>query len=144
MLTIDQACPEDIVYITKVSQSVFSREFSAAPDGYDNPEWYFAAADIGYLYKIMFNGDLVGAFVAFRTGQLNFQLERIFLLPEYQNLGIGKKALDYALKRFPEAKVWYTDVKPAWGKYSMFLTGCGFFESGFVTNDSTRYIKLLK
>lgn len=144
MLIIDQACPEDIVYITKVSQSVFSWEVSSAPDGYDNPEWYFAASDTGYLYKIMFNGEIAGGFVAFRTGQLNFQLERIFLLPEYQNLGIGKKALDYALKRFPEAKVWYTDVKPSWSKYSMFLTRCGFFESGFITNNSTRYIKLLK
>ena len=144
MLIIDQACPEDIVYITKVSQSVFLNEILSAPEGYDNPEWYFSASDTGYLYKIMFNGELAGAFVAFRTGQLNFQLERIFILPEYQNLGIGKKTLDYALKRFPEAKVWYADVKPSWDKYSKFLASCGFFESGFITNNSTRYIRLLK
>lgn len=144
MLIIDQACPEDIAYIAKVSESVFSKDIDSAPDGFDNPEWYFNISDSGYIYKIIFNGKLAGAFVAFRTGHLNFQLERIFILPEYQNLGIGKKAVDYALKRFPEAKVWYTDVKPSWNKYSLFLTGCGFFESGFVTNSSTRYIKLLK
>ena len=98
----------------------------------------------GYLYKIVFNGEIAGGFLAFRTGQLNFQLERIFILPEYQNLGLGKKALYYAIKRFPEAKVWYADVKPSWDKYSVFLSCCGFFESGFITGSSTRYIKLLK
>lgn len=144
MLIIDQACPEDITYIAKVSESVFSKDINSAPDGFDDPEWYFNISDSGYIYKIIFNGELAGAFVAFRTGHLNFQLERIFILPEFQNLGLGKKAVDYALKRFPEAKVWYTDVKPSWDKYSLFLTGCGFFESGFVTNSATRYIKLLK
>ncbi|MCK5758280.1 MAG: GNAT family N-acetyltransferase [Clostridiales bacterium] len=144
MLIIDQACPEDITYIAKISESVFSKDIVSAPDGFDNPEWYFNISDTGYLYKIIFNGELAGAFVAFRTGHLNFQLERIFILPEYQNLGIGKKAVYYALKRFPEAKVWYTDVKPSWDRYSLFLKRCGFFESGFITNSSTRYIKLLK
>jgi len=144
MLTINRACPEDIAYIAKISESVFSNDIISAPDGFNDPEWYVNISDTGYLYKIIFNGELAGGFVAFRTGHLNFQLERIFILPEYQNLGIGKKAVDYALKRFPEAKVWYTDVKPSWEKYSLFLTGCGFFESGFITNSSTRYIKLLK
>lgn len=144
MLFIDQVCPEDIDYISEISASVFSDDPDTAPDGFDDPEWYFNASITGYLYKIVFNGELAGAFVAFRTGQLNFQLERIFILPEYQNLGLGKKAMDYAFRRFPEAKVWYTDVKPSWNKYSLFLTGCGFFESGFVIDSSVRYIKLPK
>ena len=144
MLIIDQVCPEDIAYIAKISESVFSNDPESAPDGFDDPEWYFNVFTTGYLYKIVFNDEIAGGFLAFRTGQLNFQLERIFILPEYQNLGLGKKALYYAIKRFPEAKVWYTDVKPSWDKYSVFLSGCGFFESGFVTGSSTRYIKLLK
>lgn len=144
MLIIDQACSEDIAYIAKLSESVFSKDIISAPDGFDNPEWYFNISDTGYLYKIIFNGELAGGFVAFRTGRLNFQLDRIFILPEYQNLGIGRKAVDYVLKRFPEAKVWRVDVKPSWDKYSRFLTSCGFFESGFVTNSAMRYIKLLK
>ncbi len=143
MFFIDQVCPKDIAYISEISESVFSNEPESAPDGFNNPEWYFNAATTGYLYKIIFNGELAGGFVVFRTGQFNFQLERIFILPEYQNLGLGKKAISYAIKRFPEGKVWYTDVKPSWEKYSLFLTGCGFFESGFAIGSSTRYIKLL-
>lgn len=144
MLLIDQASPGDIAYIAEVSETVFKTDINSAPDGFNDPEWYFNVSTTGYLYKIVFNGELAGGFVAFRTGQLNFQLERIFLLPQFRNLGIGKKALEYALKRFPEAKVWYTDVKPEWNQYSVFLTGCGFFESGFMTDSATRYIKLLK
>lgn len=144
MLIIDQVCPEDIAYITKISEIAFSGDIGSAPVGFNEPVWYFNSSITGYLYKIVFNGMIIGGFTAFRTGQINFQLERIFLLPEYQNLGIGKKTLGYAFKRFPEAKVWYTDVKPSWDKYSVFLTGCGFFDSGFVTNSCSRYIKLIK
>lgn len=143
MLIIDQASPEDIGYIAKVSETVFSDDIGSAPEGYKDAEWYFNASSTGYLYKILFDGEIAGGFVAFRSGYLNFQLERIFLLPEYRNLGIAKKALDYAIKRFPEAKVWYTDVKPAWSGYSLFLTCCGFFESSCITDGSTRYIKLI-
>ena len=144
MFFIDQACPEDIVYIAKISESVFSNDPDSAPEGFNDPDWYFDVNNTGYLYKIVFNGELAGGLVAFRTGQLNFQLERIFILPEYQNLGLGKKAVNYAFKRFPEAKVWYTDVKPSWDRYTLFLASCGFFETGFTTGSSIRYIKLLK
>lgn len=144
MLIIDQACPEDIADITKISETVFSGDINSAPVGFNDTGWYFNASITGYLYKIVFNGMTIGAFTAFRTGQINFQLERIFILSEYQNLGVGKKTMNYAFKRFPEAKVWYADVKPSWNKYSIFLSSCGFFESGFVTNSCSRYIKLLK
>lgn len=144
MLIIDQACPGDIGFITKISETVFLSDIDSAPTGFNDPDWYFNLYNTGYLYKIIFDGIIIGGFTAFRTGQINFQLERIFVLKEYQNLGIGKKALNYAFKRFPEAKVWYTDVKPSWEKYSLFLTGCGFFESGFVTNSCVRYVKLIK
>ena len=144
MFFIDQACPEDIVYIAKISESVFSNDPDSAPEGFNDPNWYFDVNNTGYLYKIVFNGELAGGLVAFRTGHLNFQLERIFILPEYQNLGLGKKAVNYAFKRFPEAKVWYTDVKPSWDRYTLFLASCGFFETGFTTGSSIRYIKLLK
>lgn len=144
MLVIDKVCPEDIGYIAQISETIFSNDIDSAPIGYNDPRWYLNASVTGYLYKIIFNGLIIGSFVVFRTGQINFQIERIFILPEYQNLGIGKKTLNYALKRFPEAKVWYADVKPSWEKYSLFLTECGFFESSFFTDSCVRYIKLLK
>lgn len=143
MLTIEKAYPEDISRITDISIAVFSHEADSAPEGYRNQEWYFNITNTGYLFKIQFNGEIIGGFVAFKTSQLNFQLDRIFILPEYQNLGIGKKAVNYAFKRFPEATVWYTDVKSQWKKYSSFLVRCGFFESSFSAGSSVRYIKLL-
>lgn len=144
MLNIIRACPEDISYITEISETVFSCEPDSAPEGFKDPDWYLRTSDTGYLFKIIFNGTLVGCFAVFKTGQFNFQLDRIFILPGYQGLGIGKKTLQYAVKRFPEARVWYSDVNPKWSKYSGFLTCCGFFETGFSKNSCTRYIKLLK
>ncbi len=143
MFDIVRAFPEDVAYITDVSESIFSMDPLTAPEGYDSYEWYLRTSNTGYLFKILFNDTLVGGFTAFRTGRFNFQLERIFILPEYQNLGIGKKSIQYVIKRFPEARVWYTDVRPEWNKYSSFLHECGFFESGFSIGNGNRYIKII-
>lgn len=143
MLEIKRAFPEDVAYITDISESIFSLEHETAPEGYDNYEWYFRTSGTGYLFKILFNGLTVGGLVAFKTGRSNFHLERIFILPDYQNLGIGKKSVQYAFKRFPEAKIWYSDVRPEWKKYSEFLFTCGFFESGFNVGNGIRFIKII-
>lgn len=142
MLEITKARPKDIACITDISESVFSQDTAAAPEGYDSFQWYFRAIETGYLYKILFNGSLVGSFVAFRTGRFNFQLERIFILPEFQNLGIGKKSIQYVTRRFPEARVWYADVKHQWTDYSQFLISCGFFEGISPSKNKTRYLNL--
>jgi ribosomal protein S18 acetylase RimI-like enzyme len=143
MLEISRARPKDIPYIADISESIFSSDTAIAPEGYDSFQWYFRTNETGYLYKILFNGSLVGGFVAFRTGRFNFQLERIFILPEFQNLGIGKKSIQYVSRRFPEARVWYADVKHQWADYSQFLIRCGFFESISSSKNNTRYIKLI-
>ena len=143
MLEIIRAFPEDVAYITDVSECIFSIDPGTAPVGYDSYEWYLRASTTGYLFKIMFNNSMVGGFTIFKTGRFNFQLERIFILPDFQNIGIGKKAVQYVIKRFPEAKIWYSDVRPEWQKYSRFLNNCGFFESGFSAGGGRRFIKIL-
>ena len=143
MLEIDRIYPEDVAYITDISESVFSSDPSVAPEGYDSYEWYMRTYESGYLFKILFNGSPVGGFTAFKASRFNYNLERIFILPDYQNIGIGKKSIQFALKRFPEAKIWYSDVKPEWIEFSGFLNSCGFFESGFSPGTGKRFIKIL-
>jgi len=143
MVEIDLAYPEDIAYITDISEAVFSEDTATAPEGYDNCEWYYRAGDTGYLFKILFNGMPIGGFVAFRTGRFNFHLERLFILSDYRNLGIGKKAVQYAFLRFPEARVWYSDVRSEWENFTGFLLNCGFFESGYTLGKGKRFIKIL-
>lgn len=143
MLEITRAFPEDVTLITDVSECIFALDPSTAPEGYDSYEWYLRTASTGYLYKILFNDVLIGGFVVFRSGRFNFHLERIFILPDYQNLGIGRKSIQYVIKRFPEARVWYSDVRPEWIKYSAFLQNCGFIESGFSIGHGKRFIKTI-
>ncbi|MBN2558254.1 MAG: GNAT family N-acetyltransferase [Clostridia bacterium] len=144
MLYIDKASPGDIPYISSISAEAFSSGASLKPIGSNDPGWYADAASGGYLFKITFDGVLVGGLVVFKTGNSTFQLERIFILPSYQGLGIGRKSLDFIFKRFPEAKVWYVDAIPGLDGFSHFLKSTGFFESGFVSGSSPRYIKLPK
>ena len=78
MLIIDQASPEDISYIAKISESVFSIDILSAPDNFMDPNWYFDASSTGYLYKIIFNDEIIGGFVVFRfSTRKNFSFTRI-------------------------------------------------------------------
>ncbi|MFO7611217.1 MAG: GNAT family N-acetyltransferase [Clostridia bacterium] len=144
MLYIDKAQPGDIPYISSISLEAFSSGTPLSPLGRNEPRWYFDAASDGYLFKIIFDGVLVGGLVVFKTGSSTFQLERIFILPSYQGLGIGRKSLEFIFKRFPEAKVWYVDAIPGLDGFSHFLKSAGFFESGFVSGSCSRYIRLIK
>lgn len=144
MISFEKAHSEDVSHLVKVSEQAFSDVSVPAPEGFNDYSWLLQASNSAYLFKILFNGSLIGGFLVYKIGVHNYQLDRLFLLPEYQNIGIGKKAIDFLMKRFPEAKVWFADINPAWQKYSYFLSKCGFFESNCYGKDSTRYIKLAK
>ncbi|MBN2852404.1 MAG: GNAT family N-acetyltransferase [Clostridia bacterium] len=144
MINFERAHPEDVSYLVKVSEQAFLNAKTTLPEGYNDYNWLFQAMTSAYLFKILFNGSLIGGFLVYKIGAHNYQLDRLFILPEYQNIGIGKKAIDFLIKRFPEAKVWFTDVEPTWQKYTYFLSKCGFFESACYGKNSIRYIKLIK
>ncbi|MCK5811866.1 MAG: GNAT family N-acetyltransferase [Clostridiales bacterium] len=144
MINFEKAMPEDINTIVSISRQVFSKTNIEIPEGSNDYEWFLHRLTSGYLFKITYNGSPIGSFLVFQIGLHNFQLDKLFILEEYQNIGVGKKTLTYLFKRFPEAKVWYADVNPSWNQYVSFLQKNGFFESTYNEKDKTRYIKLTK
>ncbi len=144
MINFEKAMPEDITNIVSISKQVFSKTDIEIPEGSNDYEWFLHRLTSGYLFKITYNGLLIGSFLVFQIGLHNFQLDRLFILEEYQNIGVGKKTLSYLFKRFPEAKVWYVDANPSWKQYVYFLQKSGFFESTCREKDKIRYIKLTK
>ncbi len=144
MINFDKASPEDITDIVTISRQVFAKTIIEIPEGSNDYEWFLHRLTSGFLFKITYNGLLIGSILVYQIGIHNFQLDRLFILKEYQNMGIGKKTLTYLFKRFPEAKVWYVDANPTWKQCVSFLKKCGFFESTCSDKDKIRYIKLVK
>lgn len=143
MLDIKKARLEDIARITDISREAFSDSPGSAPEDFDSFRWYLNAYSNGYLFNILNKGDIIGFLAVFKTSRFCFELNRIYIDPDFRNLGLGKKAISFIVGRFPEAKVWYADVLGTDEAYPGFLTSCGFMESGFSHGLYTRFVKIV-
>lgn len=64
-----------------------------------------------YLYKILYEGKLVGAiYVQENPDKYNMKLHGIFIIPEYQDKGIGQKAIEYVEGLHDEATTWVLET----------------------------------
>jgi len=144
MLKFEKIHAEDISNLVEISKKSFNDSSSYMPIGYNDYSWFLSKLPLSYIFKISFNGAIIGGFIIFKTSSHNYQLERIFILPEYQNTGIGTKAISFITNRFPEAKVLFVDILPTQDIYKSFLYHCGFFESNYISNPAVRLVKLIK
>jgi RimJ/RimL family protein N-acetyltransferase len=61
----------------------------------------------GVFYKIMFNKQLVGAInILWREGTEEYKISPMFILPEYQGMGIAQETLKIVEHYYSEAKSW--------------------------------------
>lgn len=58
------------------------------------------------FYKILAGGKLAGAICVKRKEDTRFRISPLFVLPEYQGLGIAQKTIQKVELLFPEAEVW--------------------------------------
>jgi GNAT superfamily N-acetyltransferase len=64
-----------------------------------------------YFYKILLNERFVGAiFVHENPDKLHFKLHTIYVLPEYQNKGVGSRAIDLVEKKHNDAIEWFLET----------------------------------
>ena len=83
------------------------------PPGYDSVEWQLKIMKIGRYYKILDGDVIIGGIVIFPHQDGHYELGRIYLLPEYQNRGIGTLAMHFVEFTFPTATRWALDT-PCW------------------------------
>jgi RimJ/RimL family protein N-acetyltransferase len=61
----------------------------------------------GVFYKILFNNQLVGAInIIWREGQAIYKISPMFILPEYQGMGIAQESIKIAEGYYPQAVRW--------------------------------------
>jgi GNAT superfamily N-acetyltransferase len=82
------------------------------PPGYDNGEFLKKWAPQGKAYTIFADEKIVGAIIVFPNNQGVNILGNIFIDPNYQNHGIGAKAIKIAEKKHPNQK-WMLET-PNW------------------------------
>jgi GNAT superfamily N-acetyltransferase len=85
---------------------------------------------IGQYYKVLVDGRLAGGLIVFRQAPQEYELGRIFIAPDFQNQGVGTRAMEFLGEEFPLAKRW-TLGTPAWNRRTRhFYEKVGFVEIG--------------
>lgn len=78
--------------------------------GYNSVDMqYYHTWDNKY-YKIIHNKNIIGVTLISYTGREHARIDRLYVLPEYQGMGIGAKILELIENLFPTVKVWSLDT----------------------------------
>jgi GNAT superfamily N-acetyltransferase len=112
-ITFELAKPEDAKEIYKIQQLAYKEQL----DMYKNYDTSFASEGIDWVlfrinnhmyYKILLDGKLVGQIDIYqhRRSDTHYEVNGIFVHPEYQNRGIGKSAMKFVEEKYSDAKTW--------------------------------------
>ncbi|HNT76070.1 MAG TPA: GNAT family N-acetyltransferase [Anaerolineae bacterium] len=100
------------------------------PDGYDNGDffrkWLFGY-DESVGYKIMAEGQIIGAFIVWPMPDRNNYLGTIFVDPAHQDCGVGVRAWQFIEAAYPDTLSWMLET-PAFAKKNHYFyeKKCGF------------------
>lgn len=149
-MTLEQAREEDAAQLAEISKKAFNSDVDVGaptrgedgrpleeggPPGYDSPEFQVRMMKFCHYYKIIHDGQIVGGLIASRKKLDHYQLERIFVDPEYHNKGIGTEAMKQVFTKFPDTKVW-TLGTPEWNvRTKHFYEKLGFVQIGWTKDE---------
>ena len=103
---------------------------TGGPPGYNSAAFQRKAMKWSEYYKIVVDDEIAGGVFYRRTAPREFELDRIFVDPAFQNQGIGTKAMEFVLEAEPLAKRW-TLGTPEWNvRTRHFYPKFGFVEIG--------------
>jgi GNAT superfamily N-acetyltransferase len=149
-VTLEQARMEDATQLAEISKRAFHSDVhvgaptkgedgslgeGGGPPGYDSPEFQARMMKACRYYKIIYDGRIVGGFIASRRRPGHYELERIFVDPEYHNRGIATRAFEQVSAMYPDAKIW-TLGTPEWNvRTKHFYEKLGFVQVGWTKDE---------
>ncbi len=100
------------------------------PQGYDSPVFYTRSLKFLSCYVILLGEETVGG-VLVNVGGAHGVLERIFVDPNHHREGIGSKAMELVMGRYPDVSLW-TLGAPEWNtRTTAFFEKLGFSQVGW-------------
>ena len=135
-LSFQELIESDIPVFTGVMKRAFDDDArkhlgkdSGGPPGYDDGE-FFRTWLLPYQesvgYKIVSAEQVIGAIIVWILPEGNNILGTIFVDPDFQDLGVGWRTLQYIEETYPETISWRL-ATPVWAtKNHHFYTKCGF------------------
>lgn len=61
-------------------------------------------------YKIIYENRIIGVILISHTGKEHARIDRFYILPKYQNIGLGSKVIKLVEELFEDVKIWTLDT----------------------------------
>ncbi|UTT42615.1 GNAT family N-acetyltransferase [Exiguobacterium aurantiacum] len=152
-MQIREATVSDYEAFTEVSRASFKqeadrlrlpyRDLNIEPPGYDDESMNRYLIEQLTCYVIELDGQLIGGTVVTLTGQEYGRIDRIFIHPERQGQGIGKRALQLIEELHPTVRIWELETSAVQPNNVAFYRAAGY-QSVFESDEEICFIKRVK
>jgi ribosomal protein S18 acetylase RimI-like enzyme len=137
MIKFAKATCEDAQQLTEVQIKTFdddARKFFdkpiGGPSGYDSVKWQLDMMQSGIYYKILDKDMIIGGMVISRLKPGQYKLRRLYVDPDYQDKGVGTKAISFMENEFPDAQTWNLDTPVVATRNHHFYEKLGYMRTG--------------
>ena len=101
------------------------------PPDYDSLETMLKEIETSLCHKILVDGEIAGGIIAWDEGEGIYHLHILVIDPDYHNLGIGTKAMQFFEASYP-AKKWTLDTPSYAIRNQHFYEKLGYIKVGEV------------
>lgn len=115
-ILFERATPADVDALVQAQIRAFHYDAvlypgveESGPPGYDSVEDTLRKIQEDEFYKILVDGQIVGGIILFEREPGHFHLDVLNIVPEYQNYGIGTRAIKFIEQKYLASK-WTLDT----------------------------------
>ena len=83
-----------------------------------------------YYYKIILDRVIIGGAHVYKKGDCHYYINRVFIDPDFENLGIGKKIMEFIENEFSDAKIFSLETPHKSFKNHYFYEKLGYARTG--------------
>ncbi len=144
---------EDAENLLEIQKKSFHEALELYKD-YDTNPMFEKIEKISYkiqnhdYFKIIADGIIIGGINIYKKNDFHYYINRIFIHPDFENLGIGKKAMEFIEKEpdFQDAHIWTLETPHKSFKNHYFYEKLGYIRTGQVEeiNENLKLIHFKK
>jgi len=132
----------DVDAIIAARVDAFSNEvalYGIGPLDYDNRDVLLRLFETRNIYKIVENGVVIGGMTCVDIGNNTTYIGMVFVIKEYQNRGIGTKAMNFLFNDFPDIRLWKLTTPYLSYKNHHFYESLGFTKASETKPDNNGF-----